>query len=179
MSLVLITSCLGEKSTAKTEDSKVEKEVATEPNTINTIAIEDIKNKLCNDFPKALVLGYNSDASHIEIEPVDNGSGGILHCDVKLFYGKKDYEYWKGQVSAVINQMNDPFWQYNPDRNSALYHEVDGFGDKAVYIANAHTLQILKDGVLYFITPPNRGRRTNSGKETKAIALEIAKHYGL
>jgi len=42
-----------------------------------------------------------------------------------------------------------------------------------------HQLQILKDGVMYSITSPNRGRTTNTGKENKEIAIEIAEYYKL
>ncbi|WP_405607697.1 hypothetical protein [Polaribacter sp. Asnod1-A03] len=141
------------------------------------INIEDIKSKMCNEFPKELVLKYNTDATHITIEPISNGSGGILHCKVKLFYGKKDYEFWEGQVTAWVNQQKDPFWQYNPKRNAAIYHKVEGIGDKAVYIANTYQLLILKKGVMYSIAAPSRGRSTNTGKENKEIVIEIAKHY--
>lgn len=172
---LLITSCFGEKG--NNEDKEVNN--TTRETAKTSIDIDVIKERLCNDFPKDLVLGYNPDANEIEIETIDNGSGGILHCNIKLFYGKKEYEYWKGQVSAHINQMPDPFWQYNPERNPSLYQKVDGLGEKAVFISNMNQLQILKKGVLYTITPPNHGKTTNSGKENKAIALEIAKHYQL
>lgn len=167
------TSCLGEK-----ENSKVKDDTNPTKETAKTIDIDAIKEQLCSNFPKDLVLGYHPDANRIEIEPVDNGSGGILHCNVKLFYGNKEYEFWKGQVYAHINQQEDPFWQYNPDRNATLYHKVD-MGEKAVFIANMYQLQILKEGVLYGITPPNNGNTTSSGKLTKEIALEIAQHYQL
>ena len=62
---------------------------------------------------------------------------------------------------------------------SSIYQEVEGLGDRAVFIGNMFQLQILKEGVMYNITPPNRGRTTNTGKETKAIAIEIAQHYQL
>jgi hypothetical protein len=175
--MVLSSSCIEEKKNSK-EELATEAVASNSQETKNS-AIESIKQKICNEFPKALVLKYNPDATHIEIEPVDDGSGGILHCDVKMFYGKKEYEYWKGQVYANINKMKDPFWQYNPDKNAALYHKVDGFGEKAVFISNMYQLQILKDGVLYSIVPPNNGSRTSSNKPTKEIALEIAKHYNL
>lgn len=172
--LLLLTSCAGEKDNRHTITDDEESESVSAK-----INIEDIKQKLCSEFPKELVLKYNPDATHIEIEPRDNGSGGILHCDVKLFYGTKEYEYWKGQVYAHVNQMADPFWQYNPERNTTLYHKVEGLGDKAVFISNMYQLQILKDGVMYSITPPYHGVKTNSGKENKAIAIEIAEHYNL
>lgn len=173
--LLIFTSCAGDKKSKVTS-------IDDKANTITTtksINIEDIKQKICSEFPKELVLQYNPDASYIEIEPIDNGSGGILHCDVKLFYGKKDYEFWKGQVFAHVNQMEDPFWQYNPERNATLYQKVEGLGDKAVYISNMYQLQILKEGVMYSIITPNHGNKTNSGIENKAIAIEIAKHYNL
>ncbi len=179
MSLVLIlVSCLGNK---KNSNTNVENEeiITNSVPTKDKIDIDEIRTKLCDEFPKELILKYNPDATHIEIESVENGSGGILHCDIKLFYGKKEYEYWKGQVAANINQQKDPFWQYNPERNATLFHKVEELGDKAVYISNMYQLQILKDGVLYMITPPNNGNKTNSGKDTKEITLEIAKHYNL
>ncbi|WP_179021158.1 hypothetical protein [Winogradskyella forsetii] len=176
---VISISCLGDKN--KSNINELVNEKATTNTVIKTskIDIDKIKEKLCYEFPNELILGYNPDANYIEIEPVDNGSGGILHCNVKLFYGEKDYEYWHGQVFANINEMKDPFWQYNPERNATLYQKVDGLGEKAVYISNMYQLLILKEGVIYSIVPPNRGSNTNSGKQTKAIALEIAKHYGL
>ncbi len=179
LSFLLLASCLGEQKQSK--NRLVEEDVATnnQETKKNDIDIEAIKNRLCSEFPKDLVLKYNPEAVNIVIEPIDNGSGGILHCDVKLFYGKKDYEFWKGQVSAWVNMQENPFWQYNPERNATLYHKIDELGDKAVFISNMSQLQILKDGVLYTITPPNNGNRTSSGKETKAIAVEIANHYKL
>ncbi len=175
MSLML-ASCAGEKDSSK-NDTQTNSDVLEASE--SKIDIEKIKQRLCNEFPKELVLSYNPGGTHIDIETVDNGSGGILHCNAKLFYGKKEHEYWKGQVSAHINQMLDPFWQYSPERNATLYHKVEGLGDKAVYISNMYQLQILKEGVLYTITPPYHGNTTTSGKENKAIALEIAKHYNL
>lgn len=176
--LILLTlvcvSCLGEKkNNIAKEDNN-----ATNQSTKATINIDAIKEQLCSNFPKDLVLGYHPDANRIEIEPVDNGSGGILHCNVKLFYGEKEYEFWKGIVYAHINQQEDPFWQCNPERNPTLCHKVN-MGDKAVFISNVYQLQILKEGVLYGITPPNNGYTTSSGKLTKEIALEIAQHYQL
>lgn len=179
MLIALTMSCLEDKKTTHTEDSSVEKTSETETTKANTINIDKMKEKLCAEFPKELVLKYNPDATHIEIESIDNGAGGILHCNVKLFYGKKDYEYWKGQVAASINQMKDPFWQYNLERNATLYQKVDGFGEKAVFISNMVQLLILKKDVLYTIVPPNRGRVTSSGKENKEIAIEIAKHFNI
>lgn len=171
ITVTLLTSCFGNKTTNNSVELFVEK--------TNDIDIEKIKNMLCDNFPKELVLKYNPDATHIEIEPIDNGSGGLLHCKIKLFYGEKDYEFWEGIVAAWINQVEDPFLQYNPERNAALYHKVGGLGEKAVYISNMHQLQILKDGVMYSITSPNRGRTTNTGKENKEIAIEIAEYYKL
>lgn len=171
----IITSCIGEKDNSTIREAK-----STTVEMVKVdIDIQAIKERLCTNFPKDLVLGYNPGTSHIEIETIDNGSGGILHCNVKLFYGDKEYEYWKGQVAASINKMADPFWQYSPERNASLYHKIDKYGDKAVYITNMYQLQILKEGVLYYIVPPYHGNTTHSGKENKAIALEIAEHYKL
>lgn len=171
----IMTSCIGKQDNSTSKEDK-----ATSEEIVKTdIDIQAIKERLCTDFPKDLVLGYNPGTSHIEIETIDNGSGGILHCNVKLFYGDKEYEYWEGQVAAGINKMADPFWQYSPERNASLYHKIEGHGDKAVYITNMYQLQILKEGVLYYIVPPYHGNTTHSGKENKAIALEIAEHYNL
>jgi len=172
----MFTACMDTKNSTTEEVSKDEESTITETPE-KTIDISSIKAQLCQTFPKDLIMSYNPDATHIEIESVDNGSGGVMHCKVKLFYGEKAYEFWEGQVTAWINQVEDPFFQYNPKRNATLYHDVEGIGDRAVYISNMFQLQILKDGVVYSITPPNRGRTTSTGKETKEIAIEIAKHY--
>lgn len=176
---LVVLSCLnGEKSSNKESGNEQTSDNASELQS-KSIHIEDIKEKMCNEFPKELVLKYNTDATHIDIERIDNGSGGILHCNIKLFYGKKEYEFWKGQVSAWVNQQEDPFWQYNPARNATLYQEVKGIGERAVFISNMYQLLILKEGVMYSIVPPNRGNTTNTGKEMKEIAIEIANHYNL
>ncbi len=179
LSALVLASCLGDTKNSNAVAVENEEVIETSVASKSKVDIDKIKEKLCAEFPQKLILKYNPDATHIEIEPVDNGSGGILHCNVKLFYGKKDYEYWLGQVAANINIQKDPFWQYNPERNATLYHKVEGLGDKAVFISNMFQLQILKDDVLYWITPPNRGNKTNTGKDTKEIALEIAQHYNL
>jgi len=176
---LMVLSCFdGKKNPNDALEKEQEFNNSTELKTKN-IDVQNIKEKMCNEFPKELVLKYNPDATHIDIETISNGSGGILHCNVKLFYGEKEYEYWKGQISASINQMKDPFWQYNPERNAVLYHKVDGLGEKSVFISNMYQLLILKEGVMYTIVPPNRGRTTNTGKENKEIAIEIANHYDL
>jgi len=173
---LMLIACMDTKNnTIETVSKNVETTLTETPQ--NTIDIASINAKLCQTFPKDLILSYNPDGTHIEIESVDNGSGGVMHCKVKLFYGEKSYEFWKGQVAAWVNQLEDPFFQYNPKRNAALYHDVEGLGDRAVYISNMFQLQILKDGIVYSITPPNRGRTTSTGKETKEIAIEIAKHF--
>lgn len=177
--LMPITACLGDQKTNDSQNTKDDGVKDVEIVKTSSVDIEKIKNMLCDEFPKDLVLKYNPDATHIDIESIDNGSGGILHCNIKLFYGEKEYEFWKGQVSANINQQQDPFWQYNPERNATLYQKVDALGERAVYISNMYQLQILKNGVLYMITPPNNGNRTSSGKENKEIAIEIANHYNL
>ncbi len=176
---LLVLSCLEGKKNSNEGLEKEQVATNTKEGESRNVDIKNIKEKMCAEFPKELVLNYNPDATHIDIESIDNGSGGILHCNVKLFYGEKEYEYWKGQVSASINQMKDPFWQYNPERNPTLYHKIDGLGERSVYISNMYQLLILKDGVLYSIVPPNRGRTTNTGKENKEIAIEIANHYNL
>lgn len=140
---------------------------------------DKIVKNLCSNFPKKLVMKHNPDAKKLEIENIELVPGKTNHCKLKLYYGEKEYEFWEGQVSAVINQMQDPFWQYNPKRNASLYHKVEGLGDKAVFIANMCQLLILKKGILYSITPPNRGSKTSTGKSNKEIAIEVAKYYKL
>lgn len=174
---LLLTSCNGNKEIS-TEGNLPDLQTTSQPESRN-IDIALIREKLCQDFPKDLVLKYNTDGTKIEIEPIDDGSGGILNCKVKLFYGEKDYEFWEGQVSAWVNKVENPFWQYNLERNATLYHKIEGFGEKAVYISNMSQLQILKDDIMYSIVPPNRGRTTNTGKENKDIAIEIAEHYNI
>lgn len=175
---LIVASCSQKKENSKNTSSADEQTTSSQTET-KTMDIASIQEKLCQDFPKDLVLKYNPDGKKIVIEPIDNGSGGILRCKVKLFYGEKNHEFWEGQVTAYINNMKDPFWQYNPERNSALYNKVDNLGEKAVYITNMHQLQILKEGIMYCIVPPNRGRTTNTGKENKEIAIEIAQHFKL
>jgi len=176
--VAMATSCIEGKKENSADISNNTTQ-ASQSNSKKDIDIARIKEKLCNEFPKELVLGYNPHFKKIHIEPVDNGSGGILHCNVHMFYGEKEHEYFKGQVAAAINNQKDPFWQYDPKKNPANYQEVKGLGDRAVFIANMRQLQILKDGVLYFITPPSRGKTTESGKENKEIAIEIAEHFNL
>lgn len=171
--ILILTSC-GDIQNTDIEEEQTE--TSTEENTVD---IEKIKARLCNEFPKEIVLKYNPDAIKLEVEPIDNGSGGILNCNLKLFYGEKEYEHWKGQISASINKAQDPFIQYNPKRNATLFHEVKGLGEKAVYISNMYQLLILKNGVLYAISPPANGNTTNSGKEIKEIAIEIAQNFKL
>ena len=157
---LIVTSCNGKKENNTKRNFKDNK-TSTSKTETSAIDIASIQEKLCKDFPKELVLKYNPDGTKIEVESIDNGSGGILHCKIKLFYGEKEFEFWEGQVAAWLNNMEDPFRQYNPERNAALYQKVENLGKKAVYIANMHQLQILKDGIMYSITPPNRGRTTN------------------
>lgn len=173
----MIVSCLEGKSNSREVPEKEADVINSEAGKNENIDIQSIKEKLCEAFPKELVLAYNPDATHIDIETLDNGAGGILHCNVKLFYGKKEYEFWKGQVTAWVAKQKNPFWQYNPERNPALYHKVEDFGEQAVFITNTYQLLILKEGIVYEIVPPNRGRTTSTGKENKEIALEIATHY--
>jgi len=177
--VLIVTSSCGQKNNSSKNTGYADDSATISQTKSKTIDITSIKEKLCQDFPKDLVLKYNPDGKKLEIEPLDDGSGGVLHCKIKLFYGEKDYEFWEGEVAAWINQQEDPFFQYNHDRNAVLYNKVDKFGEKAVYITNMYQLQILKDGVIYAITPPNRGRTTNTGKENKEIAMEIATHYKL
>jgi len=173
---LIVVSCNGKNQNSLSGNSIGEK--TESPNTEN-IDITSIQEQLCEMFPKELILKYNTDGTKIDIESISNGSGGVLHCKVKLFYGEKEYEYWEGQVAAWVNKTEDPFWQYNPERSPTLYQKVDDLGEKAVYIANLYQLQILKGGVVYSIVPPNRGRTTNAGKENKEIAIEMASHYKL
>jgi hypothetical protein len=142
--------------------------------------VQDIKEELCSSFPKDLVLSYNSDAKKLEIKSIDDGNGGILDCKLKLFYGDKDYEFWEGLISAGVNHNpENPFWQYNPERNPNLYQKVEGVGEQAVYVTNMRQLFVLKAGVIYYIAPPSHGNTTNSGKENKEIAIEIAEFFDL
>jgi hypothetical protein len=180
-SLLLFTlylSACGGSNSVQDEHNKGE-DVNNTSTTNASIEIDPIKEELCNNFPKDLLMQYYLDGKKLEIEPIDNGSGGILHCNLKLFYGEKEHEYLQGQIAASINKMADPFRQYNPERNPAIYHDVPNLGEKAVYIANMYQLQILKNGVLYAITPPANGNTTTSGKEIKEIAIEIAQHFKL
>lgn len=135
--------------------------------------------QLCDNFPKDLILNYHPDGKRIEIEPVELIPGQLSSCKVKLFYGDKEYEFWEGVVSVYAPKTENPFWQYNPERSPSLYKKVDEFGDKAVYLENSYQLLILKDGLIYSIVPPNNGSHTSSGKETKEITFELARHYKL
>jgi len=175
----VFAACMGNKGNNTDADTAAQQTTEDADISDKDTEAQIISQRLCNEFPKELVLKYNPDGLAIKIEPVDNGNGGILHCNVKLFYGKKEYEFWKGQVAAWTAKQKDPFWQYNPERNPALYRKVEGFGEQAVFIANTNQLLILKDGIVYDIVPPNRGRTTNTGKENKEIAIEIARHYNL
>ena len=168
---LVLKACLGDKKTSSEVSAS---EVKTE-STSNSLKAESEAKRLCETFPEALIMKHNPDAIKIEKEtqPISN------NCKIKLFYGKRDYDFWEGLVSAWESKSKDPFWQYNPERNAALYHKVEDVGEKAVFITNMNQLLILKNGIVYSITPPNNGRATNSGKLNKEIALEMAKHYNL
>ena len=161
------------------ENSKIEETASIVEEATKEVDAQKINERLCSDFPIELIMKYNTDGIRLEIERVENIPGVLAHCKTKLFYGKKEYEYWEGQVGSWVAKRKDPFWQYNPERNAALYHKVDGFGEEAVFIANTNQLLILKEGIVYNITPPSNGRTTSSGKENKEIALEIASYYNL
>ena len=175
----VFAACMGNKDNNADANTNTNEQQATADtnNSDKEAEAQIISQRLCTDFPREMIMKYNPDGVDIKIAPVSNVNGGILHCDVKLFYGKKEYEFWKGQVAAWTAKQKDPFWQYNPERNPALYHKIEGFGEQAVFITNTNQLLILKDGIVYDIVPPNSGRTTNTGKENKEIALEIARHY--
>ncbi|NQZ42983.1 MAG: hypothetical protein HRT65_01645 [Flavobacteriaceae bacterium] len=128
--------------------------------------------KLCSEFPKQLVMEHHPHSKRIDIEPTQ------LSCKIKLFYGDKDHEFWEGQVAVYPNQQEDPFWQYHA-KEGRLNHPVKEFGDRAVYVGLTYQLLILKDGLIYDIAPPNNGSITSTGKATKEIVFEIARHYKL
>ena len=172
-----LMSCLGTPEQSKSEEDT---EVTATNNEAFATKAADIAETLCNDFPEALILKYNPDGLRIESERVEYKPGVLDHCKIKLFYGKKDYEFYEGQVGAWAPKTENPLWQYDPKRNANMYHEVDGFGEQAVFLTAVNQLLILKDGIIYNINPPNpRGTTTNSGKEVKEIAIEMAKHYGI
>ncbi|MEM1003114.1 MAG: hypothetical protein AAGH46_10745 [Bacteroidota bacterium] len=141
---------------------------------------QEVKQELCSQFPQDLVLGYNPSAKKLEIEPIDDGNGGILDCKLKLFFGDKEHEFFEGLISASVSHNPErPFWQYDPSRNPNLYQTVDGVGEKAVYITNIRQLLVLKEGLIYYVAPPSNSYVADSGKETKQLAIEIAKHFNL
>ncbi|AGC76681.1 hypothetical protein LX97_01341 [Nonlabens dokdonensis] len=177
--LIGCTSCLGDQKSNAIENSEDEYEQLQKTLALQEAEAEKITECLCNDFPTDLIMKYNTDAKRVEIERVELVPEKLAHCKIKLFYGDKEYEYWEGQVSAWVPKTDQPFFQYNPERNASLYHKVDGIGEKAVFISNTYQLLILKDGIMHSIVPPNRGRTTNTGKENKEIALELAAYYQL
>jgi hypothetical protein len=179
--VICLLSCGGK--TDKSAEVRNSDEVGEEVEVVGVAMkkkVQDIKQELCSSFPKDLVMSYNPDAKKLEVESIDDGNGGIMDCKLKLFYGEKDHEYWGGLVSAGVNHnAENPFWQYDPKRNPNLYQKVEGVGEQAVYVSNIRQLFVLKAGVIYYIAPPSYGNTTNSGKENKEIAVEIAKFYKL
>jgi hypothetical protein len=138
---------------------------------------EKITKDLCDNFPKEMILKYNPDGEKIEVEPVELTPGKLDHCKIKLYYGDKDYNYWEGRVSAYAPNMPKPLAQYKPF--GGQYLKIDEFGDQAVYLSATYQLLIMKDGLVYNLVPPNAGSRTSTGKETKEITMELARHYKL
>lgn len=172
---LLSLSCQNSKSEHRNNDTKNENTTELAQNSSSKKGdAKAICSQFCEDFPDQLVLQYHPSAKKIAKEKTSYGS-----CILKLFYGDKDYEFWSGELSVWANQQKDPFWQYNPERNATLFQEVKGIGDRAIFISNMNQLLILKDGLMYGIVPPNNGRATETGKENKAIAIELAQHFEL
>jgi hypothetical protein len=178
---LLFTSCGGEQKNNSKKNDFQEDEFETNMKEMEKkeAEAEGIAKLLCQDFPQDLILSHNPDAQRIEIEPVEYIPGKLDHCKIKLFYGDRDYDFWAGQVGAYAQKTDNPFFQYSPERNPALYHKIDDIGEKALFIANTYQLLIVKDKIVYHLTPPNNGSTTSTGKENKEIVLEMAKHYGL
>ncbi|MDC7996685.1 hypothetical protein [Gilvibacter sediminis] len=177
MTLSLL-SCLGGAEQSKSEEESTNATASNNEALASKAA--DLAETLCEEFPEALILKYNPDGLCIESERVEYKPGVLDHCKIKLFYGKKDYEFYEGQVGAWAPKTENPLWQYDPKRNANMYHAVDGLGEKAVFLTAVNQLLILKDGIIYNINPPNRrGTTTNSGKAVKEIAIEMAEHYGI
>lgn len=171
--LMLLSCSNGRKKHQTNNNSNTKVSSKSEVSTTKKIDI-----KLCEDFPKEIIMKYNTDATRLEVIPAKNSTGTSYSCDLKLFFGEKEGDFWKGSIGAYISKTKNPFWQYDPKRNPSIYQKVD-LGDKAVLIGNSNELLILKDGIVYFIVPPSSGATTNSGKLNKEIAIEIAKHYKL
>ncbi|MFD2588894.1 hypothetical protein ACFSQJ_18355 [Croceitalea marina] len=173
---IIMISCTGNKKDTQNKTStKVETEISTSFKT--DLDAEKITKKLCQEFPESLIMQHNPSFLRIENEPIELIPGQLSYCKIKLFYGKKEYEFYEGQVGATAPKTKDPLWQYNPERSPSIYFKVDGFGEKAVFIGTTNQLLILKEGILYNIAPPSRGKTTDTGKENKEIAIEMAKHY--
>lgn len=179
---LIIASCGGEPKNNSSNDNSdpsiddsFEKAVAKQEK--KREEARKMAKMLCDEFPKELILQHNPDADRIEIEPVELVSGKLDHCKIKLYYGDRDYDFWEGKVSAWAPNMPNPLGQYKP--YGGLYHKVDEFGDKGVFISNTNQLLIMKDGLVYDLVPPNNGKITSTGMENKAIVLEMARHYGL
>lgn len=184
VTILIIASCGGEPKNNSSNnnsdpsiDDSFEKAVAKQEKKRDEA--RKITKDLCDNFPKELILKYNTDGEKIEIEPVELSPGKLDHCKIKLFYGDEDYNYREGKVSAWAPNMPNPLGQYDPDRNSALYQKVEGIGEKAVFISNTNQLLIIKEGLVYDLVPPNNGKITSTGKENKEIVLELAQHYDL
>lgn len=170
-------SCIGERK-AKEEDTDTDFEASVAALEERKSKARAINEKLCSEFPEELVLKHNPDAKRIAIERVERIPGEFSLCKVKLFYGDKEHEFWEGQVAVYPSQQEDPFWQYNP-REGGMNHPVEEFDGRAIYVGLTYQLLILKDGLIYNIAPPNNGSKTSTGKATKEILFDIARHYKL
>ena len=168
LAIIVQLGCMGENK-AK-QDTDFERAVSALEERKNKAA--ELEEKLCSEFPKNLVMEQHPHSKRIVVKPSE------LSCEIKLFYGDKEHEFWKGQVAVYPNQQEDPFWQYHP-KEGGMNHPVKEFGDRAVYVGLTYQLLILKDGLIYDIVPPNNGSMTSTGKATKEIVFDIARHYKL
>jgi len=178
---LILASCGGDPKNSSQENSSPSNdysyEEAVERQEKKRAEAEKITKDLCDNFPKEMILEYNPDGERIEVEPVELTPGKLDHCKIKLYYGDKDYNYWEGRVSAYAPNMPKPLAQYKPF--GGQYLKIEEFGDKAVYLSATYQLLIMKDGLVYNLVPPNAGSRTSTGKKTKEITMELARHYKL
>ena len=175
MMLLLLCCCISgpqekETSAQKEEAPLIQNNLQEKVNAVN--------QRFCGNIPTELILGYHPDGKRIEVEKVER-SGSLTQCTIKLFHGDREYDFWEGHLSAWKANTDKPFWQYNPERNPAMYHKVTEFGDQAVYLAGPRQLMIFEDGIVYSVVPPSSGSISSSGKEIKELALEMARHYKL